>query len=44
MRTNIVLNDELVAEAFQYSDASIKRGLVEEALQDLSGIVHEKDA
>jgi len=32
MRTNIELNDDLVAEARKYSCAKTKRGLVEEAL------------
>ena len=32
MRTNIELNDELVAEALKYSVAKSKRALVEEAL------------
>ncbi len=32
MRTNIVLNDELVEEAMKYSQAKSKRGVVEEAL------------
>ncbi len=34
MRTNIVLDDELVAEAFKYSDATTKRNLVNQALKD----------
>jgi len=33
MRTNIVLNDDLVTEAMRYSRAKTKRGLVEEALE-----------
>jgi Arc/MetJ family transcription regulator len=33
MRTNIVLNDELMNEASRYSQASSKRALVEEALR-----------
>ena len=33
MRTNIVLDDDLVEEALQYSEARTKRGLVEEALR-----------
>ena len=33
MRTNIVLNDDLVQEAMQYSRARTRRALVEEALQ-----------
>jgi Arc/MetJ family transcription regulator len=32
MRTNIVLNDELVEEAMQYSKSRTRRALVEEAL------------
>lgn len=32
MRTNLVLNDELLAEARKYSRSGTKRGLVEEAL------------
>jgi Arc/MetJ family transcription regulator len=35
MRTNIVLNDELVREAMCYSKAKTKRGLIEEALSTL---------
>ena len=33
MRTNIVLNDDLVREAMRFSQARSKRELVEEALQ-----------
>lgn len=33
MRTNIVLNDELVAEAMKYSRSTSKTALVEEALR-----------
>jgi Arc/MetJ family transcription regulator len=33
MRTNIVLNDELVREAMRHSKATSKRALVEEALR-----------
>lgn len=33
MRTNIVLDEDLIREARQYSSASTKRGLVEEALR-----------
>jgi Arc/MetJ family transcription regulator len=35
MRTNIVLNDDLVREAMQYSKAKTKRALIEEALLTL---------
>jgi Arc/MetJ family transcription regulator len=41
MRTNIVLNEELLREAMQYSKATTKRALVEEALQVL---VHLRSA
>ena len=34
MRTNIVLNDKLVKEAFSYSLASSKRELIELALKE----------
>ena len=33
-RTNIVLDDELVEEAFSYSDAKTKRELVDRALRE----------
>ena len=35
MRTNIVLDDELVAEAFRVSSARTKKDLVHEALGEL---------
>jgi Arc/MetJ family transcription regulator len=35
MRTNIVLDDELIQEARRYSKAKTKRGLVEDALRTL---------
>ncbi|HEV8231564.1 MAG TPA: type II toxin-antitoxin system VapB family antitoxin [Thermoanaerobaculia bacterium] len=35
MRTNIVLDDDLVKEAFRYSSAKTKKGLVDEALREL---------
>ena len=34
MRTNIVLDDELVEEAFRHSDAKTKRELVDRALRE----------
>jgi Arc/MetJ family transcription regulator len=34
MRTNIVLQDELVRRALRYSKAKTKRGLVEESLRE----------
>ena len=33
MRTNIVINDELLKEAMDYTTARTKRAIVEEALQ-----------
>jgi len=35
MRTNIVLNDDLVREAMRYSKVKTKRALIEEALLTL---------
>jgi len=35
MRTNIVLDDDLVKEAFRHSAAKTKKGLVDEALREL---------
>lgn len=35
MRTNIVLDDELVEEAFRHSRATTKRELVHEALREM---------
>ena len=34
MRTNIILNDDLVKEAFKYSSAKTKRELVNQALRE----------
>ena len=34
MRTNIVLDDELVKEAGKYSEATTKKGLINEALKE----------
>ena len=34
MRTNIVLDDNLVEEAFKYSDAKTKRELINQALKE----------
>jgi Arc/MetJ family transcription regulator len=33
MRTSVVLKDDLVREAMQYTSVRSKRGLIEEALQ-----------
>jgi len=35
MRTNIVLDDDLVKEAFRHSKATTKKDLVHEALREL---------
>ena len=35
MRTNIVLDDELVREAMRYSKATTKRALIDDALRTL---------
>ena len=35
MRTNIVLDDDLVKEAFKHSKATTKKDLVHEALREL---------
>jgi Arc/MetJ family transcription regulator len=35
MRTNIVLDDDLVARAFKVSGAKTKKGLINEALEEL---------
>lgn len=43
MRTNIVLNDEQVREAFKYSDAKTKRELVERALREFVANRKRKD-
>jgi Arc/MetJ family transcription regulator len=42
MRTNIVLNDELIREAKRYSKAKTKRALVEEALRTLVRVRSEE--
>jgi len=43
MRTNIVLDDELVGEAFQYSSAKSKRELIHQALQEFVEHHHRKN-
>lgn len=42
MRTNIVLDDDLVQEAMRYSRARTKRGLVEEALRTFIEVKDEE--
>lgn len=43
MRTNIVLNDDLVKEAFHYTPAKTKRELVEIALREFIENHRRKD-
>lgn len=42
MRTNIVLDDELVKQAFRVSEATTKKDLVHEALRELIRIRSRK--
>lgn len=43
MRTNIVLNDELVKKAFRHSSARTKKDLVHEALEELISSRQRRD-
>jgi Arc/MetJ family transcription regulator len=43
MRTNIVLDDELVREAFEHSNAKTKRELVDQALREFVANRRRKD-
>jgi Arc/MetJ family transcription regulator len=43
MRTNIVLNDELVKKAFKHSSARTKKELVHEALEELISARQRRD-
>lgn len=43
MRTNIVLDDELVEEAFRHSDAKTKRESVDRALREFVANHQRKD-
>jgi len=43
MRTNIVLDDKLVGEAFRYSRAKSKRELIHQALQEFVEHHHRKN-
>lgn len=42
-RTNIVLDDELVKEAFEHSNAKTKRELVDQALREFVANRRRKD-
>lgn len=43
MRTNIVLDDKLLKEAFKYSTAKTKKDLIHEALKELIAVRQKKD-
>lgn len=43
MRTNIVLDDELIEEAFRYADVTTKRELVDLALREFVANHRRKD-
>jgi Arc/MetJ family transcription regulator len=43
MRTNIVLDEELLQEAFALSDARTKKDLIHEALRTLISLKKRKD-
>lgn len=43
MRTNIVLNDDLVKKAFRHSTARTKKELVHEALEELISARQRRD-
>jgi Arc/MetJ family transcription regulator len=42
MRTNIVLNDELLKKAFRVTGAKTKKALVHEALEELISVRQKK--
>ncbi|MDA8339908.1 MAG: type II toxin-antitoxin system VapB family antitoxin [Nitrospiraceae bacterium] len=43
MRTNIVLDDKLLKEAFKHSTAKTKKDLIHEALKELITVRQKKD-
>ncbi len=43
MRTNIVIDDDLLADAFSVSDAKTKKELIHEALRDYVRLRRRKD-
>ena len=43
MRTNVVLDDELVIKAFRYSKETTKKGLIHEALEELIAVRQRLD-
>ena len=42
MRTNVVLDDDLVTEAFKYSSAKTKRQLIHEALLSIAALAQRR--
>lgn len=43
MRTNIVLDDELVSKAFKLSGATTKKALLHEALEEFIAVRQKRD-
>ena len=43
MRTNVVLDNKLIAEAFKYSDAKTKKELIHIALKEFINIKRKKN-
>ena len=43
MRTNIVIDDELMKEAFSVSQATTKKDLIHEALREMIRLKKQKD-
>lgn len=43
MRTNVVLDDDLVREAFRYSNSRTKKDLIHEALRTFVDLKKKKD-
>ena len=43
MRTNVVLDDDLVKKAFKYSNARTKKDLIHEALEELVTARQKRD-
>lgn len=43
MRTNIVLDNNLITEAFKYSDAKTKKELIHQALEEFINLKKKKN-
>lgn len=43
MRTNVILDDDLVKKAFKYSKAKTKKDLIHEALKELIAVRQKLD-